>query len=239
MTRTGIVLAALLCTLLPVGGAWVAAAADVEPMAPPVDADGHFWVYGEVANDNGSFVARPETAVASGWMPGEVMSILDEEQTSIKCTEQPHAGNVCWRVVVKNWVDPYWCGIAWFTKDGAKDKKFEPDEAWPSYDLSRAKKLVFWAKGAEGDEVFQVKIGILYDKGPYGDQSRFPIASKWLKATAEWKRYEVPLTDYSSRLKRIVNPFCLILSRDTQGDNRNGMTLFLDDIYYEIAPAEK
>lgn len=193
-----------LCLLASLGLA-VAAFAEGE-LAPPVDAQGRFWIYGEIPDATGNFVARPETAVPSGWMPAEVLDILDEAQTSIKCAEQPHTGNVCWRVVVKRWAPPYWCGIAWFTKDGGNDRIFEPDATWPAYDLSRAKKLVFWARGAEGDEVLQVKIGILTDK-TLGDRTTFPIASKWLRLTSQWTRYELLLTDYADRLTHIVIRF--------------------------------
>jgi hypothetical protein len=202
-------------------------------LQPPTDDQGRFWLYGERQDEAGAWIPYPEVAVWSGWMPENVTDLLDKDQTSLTCTEQPRTGKLCWRTVLKKWVAPYWCGIAWFTKDQGTPWK-APDDTWPAYDLSKATKLVFWARGAEGDEMIQVKIGILSDKGRYGDQSGFPIATDWLKLTTQWKEYEVPLGDDADRLKRIVNPFTLILSRDSQIDARQGLTIYIDDIYYVI-----
>lgn len=98
-------------------------------------------------------------------------------------------------------------------------------------DLSKAKKLIFYAKGEKGDEQIQVKAAIASDK-QYGDSALIPVTSPWLTLEKDWKRYEISIED-GSQLKRVITPFALIANKSY---NQGGLiTFYVDDIYYELS----
>lgn len=98
-------------------------------------------------------------------------------------------------------------------------------------DLSKAKKLVFFAKGEKGNEQIQVKAAIATDK-QYGDSALIPVTSPWLTLEKDWKRYEIPIAD-ASQLKRVITPFALIANKSYNPEGR--ITFYVDEIYYELS----
>ncbi|MFH0785275.1 MAG: hypothetical protein V2B20_25440 [Pseudomonadota bacterium] len=96
-------------------------------------------------------------------------------------------------------------------------------------DLSKAKKLIFFAKGEKGGECIQVKAAIAGDR-PYGDSALVPVMTDWITLGKEWKRYMVTVD--GSQLKRVITPFAVItnLAYNPEG----AITLDLDEIYYEL-----
>jgi hypothetical protein len=98
-------------------------------------------------------------------------------------------------------------------------------------DLSKAKKLIFYAKGEKGGEQIQVKAAIASDK-QYGDSALLSIASDWLALEKDWKRYEIPIND-GSQLTRVITPFALIANKSyNQGGH---ISFYVDEIYYELS----
>lgn len=97
-------------------------------------------------------------------------------------------------------------------------------------DLSKAKKLVFYARGEQGGEQIQVKAALAGDK-PYGDSALFPVSTDWIKLEKDWKRYEVPVD--GSQLSRVITPFAVIVNKPYNPSGKG--TVYLDEIYYEIA----
>ena len=98
-------------------------------------------------------------------------------------------------------------------------------------DLSKAKKLIFYAKGTNGGEQIQVKAAIASDK-QYGDSALLPVTSPWLTLEKDWKRYEIPIGD-GSQLKRVITPFSITANKAHNLDGR--ITFFVDEIYYELS----
>jgi hypothetical protein len=100
----------------------------------------------------------------------------------------------------------------------------------PGLDLSKAKKLIFYAKGEKGGEEIQVKAAIASDK-EFGDSALVPIVSDWLRLEKDWKRYEIKVD--GSQLNRVITPFTLISNID---HNLGGsITFYVDEIYYELS----
>ncbi|CAK0764567.1 exported hypothetical protein [Gammaproteobacteria bacterium] len=97
-------------------------------------------------------------------------------------------------------------------------------------DLSKAKKLVFYARGEAGGEQIQVKAAIATDK-PYGDSALIPITSAWLPLEKDWKRFEIPVD--GSQLQRVITPFSIMANKAHNPPAR--ITLYVDEIYYELA----
>lgn len=140
----------------------------------------------------------------------------------------PASGATCVQVAV-NLKRPWWCGVAVASK-----ADYWGTRPWKeAYDLSRATKLIFKARGQKGGETIQVKVAICGDK-PYGDSTAIPPASSWIKLTKAWQTYELDVKGYN--LKRVITPFCWVTN---SGHNRSGEFVFyLDDIYFVIEERE-
>ncbi len=162
-----------------------------------------FYVYGE---NGGNFVA-------SGWM-GDYQSIqLDES-----CTENPAVGTYCMKITYdiatskKVWAGIYWQNPPnnWGDVDGG-------------YDLSNAEKLVFWARGENGGEKVNFKLGGI--SGRYPDSAYVVFGT--VSLSTEWKQYEIDLSGHD--LSYISGGFVWVAKED---ENPEGCTLYLDEIRY-------
>ena len=98
-------------------------------------------------------------------------------------------------------------------------------------DLTKAKKLVFYARGEKGGEQIQVKAAIVTDK-KYGDSAIVPIVSPWYTLEKTWKRYEITLEDAKGNLQRVITPFAVI-SNKPHNDKADTIDFYVDEIYYE------
>jgi len=98
-------------------------------------------------------------------------------------------------------------------------------------DLSKANKLVFYAKGEKGGEQIQVKAAIVSDK-KFGDSAIVPIVSPWYTLEKNWKRYEITIEDTKDNLQRVITPFSVI-SNKPHNDKVNVIDFYVDEIYYE------
>jgi hypothetical protein len=139
----------------------------------------------------------------------------------------PSAGETNIRVDV-SLASPWWCALAVASKPD-----YWAEATGPAFDLHRARKLVFFARGERGDESIQVKTAILGDK-PFGDSAKVPAATPWIKLTKDWVRYELDVSKLN--LQRTVTPFAVVTSRDY--NPTGALTFYLDEIYFELAPAK-
>jgi hypothetical protein len=147
--------------------------------------------------------------VPSGWM-GDTASIkLDPN-----CAEQPHAGKTCVRVDYSN--PGEFGGVVW--QDPANDW----GDVDGGYDLSGAKRLSFWARGAAGGEKVEFKFGVLGPEKSFPDSGSGAIV---VELTNEWKQYEIDIS--SADLSRIKTGFCWVAAG--QG---KPIRFFLDNIQY-------
>lgn len=152
----------------------------------------------------------------SGWM-GD----WGDLKVNVSDFENPHSGATAIRIDYsgKKTQGANWAGIYWQN----------PPNNWGSrpggYDLTGAKKLTFWARGAKGGEVLhEVRIGGISGEYPDSDVAGFgPV-----KLTTEWQKFEVDLADKD--LSSISGGFMWSANTDA---NPTGFTIFLDDVVFE------
>src|SRR6185436_1393695 len=121
---------------------------------------------------------------------------------------------------------PGWAGLAAASADDYWGRA--PSDA--AYDLSAARNLVFFARGARGGESIQVKVAIAGDQ-PYGDSAPYPAETPWITLGKDWARYELPLESFD--LRRVITPFAFVVSR-AHGSGSGAFTFYLDEIYFEM-----
>jgi hypothetical protein len=93
------------------------------------------------------------------------------------------------------------------------------------FDLSKATKLTFWARGAKGGErIEEFKVGGIM--GEYSDSDSTSISPVIL--TPEWTQYTIDLK--GKDLSYIIGGFCWATNVDV---NPTGATFYLDEIKYE------
>ena len=160
--------------------------------------------------------ARDNHYIPSGWM-GD----WGDMKIDTGCKDNPHSGTACIKIVYSaeqkqgaGWAGIFWQNPAnnWGTKKGG-------------FDLTGAKKLVFWVRGERSGEVLaEVKAGGI--TGEFADTDSNSIGP--INLTRDWKEYTIDLT--GKDLSYISGGFCWAASA---ADNPNGFTIFFDDIYYE------
>jgi hypothetical protein len=184
------------------GGAAASVPIKVDGPATPVRIKLPLAVYADGA-------ASPWTP--SGWMGTHVALTMDAE-----CTDSPHTGDTC---LMFTYDEPgMWVGVAW--QHPANDWGDDPG----GFDLTGARKLSFWARGAEGGERIDFGVGLLGSDKEYPDTAKAKRTGVKLKR--EWKRYTIDLD--GKDLSRIKTPFVWTL-----GGRGRPVTFYLDDIRFE------
>lgn len=159
--------------------------------------------------------SRTNHFIPSGWMGDYAALKVDSA-----CSEDPHSGATCIRLTYTGeptegagWVGVYWQNPEhnWGSKDGG-------------YNLSSAKVLSFWARGKNGGEKLEFKIGGV--TGTYPDSDIEAIGP--ITLSRQWQRYEIDLAGMD--LSYISGGFVFAASRM---DNPDGFIVYLDDILYE------
>jgi outer membrane protein OmpA-like peptidoglycan-associated protein len=129
-------------------------------------------------------------------------------------------GTGCLKIEIKPKGANGWVGLYWQT----------PANNWgkvkgAGYNLSRATKLTFWARGEKGGEkIAQFKMGGLV--GPYPDTDSATLGP--LKLNKEWTRYTIDLA--GKDLRHILGGFAFSVRRS---QNPHGAVFYLDEIMYE------
>jgi hypothetical protein len=224
------VFAAALLAAWGLGGPWAAPG----PSAPPVllaqaggdkkgeppgedDRVPRFRIYQDAAGkeNHGSW---------SNWMPKGADKTIT---LNLADRANPAEGETCVRMTFKFTPPNNWCGVA----VSCTDDYWGETPSDTAYDLRRAGKLVFWARGDKGRESIQVKVAIAGAQ-PYGDSARIPAATPWLELEKTWKRYELPLDRRRINLTRVVIPVCVIGTRDH--NQTDEITFWLDNIYFVL-----
>ncbi len=168
-----------------------------------------FYVYGDRGSINNHYIP-------SGWM-GDYGDIKLDTASA----EDPYLGSTCVKIVYSGaatqgarWAGIYWQNPAnnWGDKEGG-------------YDLSKAAKLTFWARGDKGGErIEEFKVGGIM--GEYPDSDTAGIGPVILPK--DWKQYSIDLK--GKDLSYISGGFCWATNVD---GNPNGATFYLDEIKYE------
>jgi len=145
----------------------------------------------------------------------------------------PRDGATCARFDIQLQGEFQWVGIAVTGpayRFGRPGVSFERDGA---FDLTGARRLVFWARGERGDEYIQIKAAVFGDV-PNGDSARLPAATTWLPLTKAWSRYALDVS--TMNLTRVVSLFAFVVDR---AHNPGGtLTFYLGDIYFEMDGAK-
>lgn len=161
-------------------------------------------IYDEAGRENPPYLP-------TGWMGNTKALKMDQA-----CKDNPYSGKTCIRVDYSAKGD--WAGIIWQ----------HPANDWGDkaggWDLSGAKRLKFWARGENGDEVVSFQFGIIGRDKRYFDTANGKLEQ--LKLTKEWKQYSIELGDKD--LQRIKNGFGFSLAG--QGAP---LVFYLDDIRFE------
>jgi len=147
----------------------------------------------------------------SGWMgnAGAMKLAMD-------CAERPHGGRTCikWDLNAKS----DWGAIAWLSPDG------DWGDRAGGFDLTGAKKLTYWARGAAGGEDLSVAVGIIPQSKTYFDTAI--VAGSAPRLSSSWQRFEIDLT--GKDLRRIKTGFVMTLKTSGQA-----ATVYLDDVRFE------
>ena len=162
---------------------------------------------------NNSVLPPVKNFCPSGYMPdGQGISMMGAYRDTLK------EGFPGLKITFK--ADTYagWGGVFWQN----------PPNNWGNldggYNLTKAKKVTFWARGDKGGETVEFKIGGI--TGSYPDSDL--ISSGKISLTPAWKQYSIDLT--RANLRYISGGFCFSVERNY---NPNGCIFYLDDILYE------
>jgi hypothetical protein len=168
-----------------------------------------FYVYSDSRSANNHFIP-------SGWM-GDYGDMKYEGASK----EDPYLGDTCLKTIYsgKGTQGARWAGIYWQN----------PANNWGTvdagFDLSKATKLTFWARGAKGAErLEEVKVGGIM--GEYSDSDTASIGPIILNK--EWTQYSIDLK--GKDMSYIIGGFCWATNVDV---NPEGATFYLDEIKYE------
>jgi hypothetical protein len=168
-----------------------------------------FYIYSDRSSAKNHYIP-------SGWM-GDYGDIKYEGASK----EDPYLGDTCVKIIYNaqkaqgsGWAGIFWQNPAnnWGTVDGG-------------FDLSKATKLTFWARGAKGGErIEEFKVGGIM--GEFSDSDSAVIGPVILEK--EWKQYEIDLR--GKDMSYIIGGFCWSANVD---NNPEGATFYLDEIRFE------
>ncbi|MFA5157341.1 MAG: hypothetical protein WC532_08200 [Candidatus Omnitrophota bacterium] len=172
-------------------------------------ADVPFYVYADSSSPKNHFIP-------SGWMGDYGDMKID---TASK--DDPYLGDACIKIIYsgKATQGARWAGMYWQ----------HPANNWGSvdsgFDLSKATKLTFWARGVNGGErIEEFKMGGIM--GEFSDSDTAGIGPVVLNK--EWTQYSIDLK--GKDLSYIIGGFCWATNVDV---NPEGATFYLDEIKYE------
>jgi hypothetical protein len=155
--------------------------------------------------------------IPSGWM-GDYGDLKIDQGV----TDNPHSGKTSMKVTYTNNASQgaRWAGIFWQ----------QPANNWGTaagagFDLSKAKKLTFWARGEKGGEqIAEFKVGGIMGEYPDSDSAVIgPIV-----LNKDWTEYSIDLA--GKDMSFVIGGFCWASNIDL---NPNGIVFFLDDIRFE------
>ncbi|HIE28042.1 TPA: hypothetical protein EYP66_12220 [Candidatus Poribacteria bacterium] len=153
--------------------------------------------------------------IPSGFMgDGEQITLNDAYR------EDPHSPPICTKITYK--IGPKGWGGFYYQY---------PEHNWgdlPGYSIQGAKKVTFWAKGLEGDEVVEFKAGGIRDFTKK-HQDSFLVSLGRVALTRTWKQYEIDLSGQD--LSKVIGAFVWVASR--AANPKGHLTFYLDDIRYE------
>jgi hypothetical protein len=149
------------------------------------------------------------------WAPSGWMGAVDKLTLDGSNTDNPHSGNAALKL---RYVGQFgWVGVAWqhpVNNWGERDGGF---------DLTGAKELEVWARGAYGGEKIKIGVGLLGPETDYPDSAVTDVDG--IVLSSEWQRYAVPLKNLD--LSSIKTGFVIVLN-----GRSSPVTVYLDQIRF-------
>lgn len=170
--------------------------------------------------DAGPPVALPfaiyrEAEQAAEFAPSGWMGATEALSVAMDSPDQPHEGTTCIKCEFRS--SQGWGGVAWQNPVG------DWGEQAGGKNFTGARRLRFWARGAQGGETIKVGFGLLGRDKPFYDTAKTEME---IRLETTWKSYEIDLSSFN--LARIKTPFCWVVAA-----NGSPTTFFLDDLTIE------
>lgn len=153
----------------------------------------------------------------TGWI-GDYKDIMLLENSTEEPHSPPHSVKITYSAAGlqgNNWAGAYWQ---------------YPPMNWGNnptgHDLRGRQVLGFWARGAEGGEVAEFKVGGI--EGLYPDSIRPAQSTGKITLSENWQSYSIDLK--GKDLSHVIGGFVWISTRE---DNPDGCTIYIDDILFE------
>ncbi len=185
------------------------------------EADPNVKPEGRKQEDVPFYVYADRSAIGNHYIPSGWMGDYGDIKFDASSKDDPYLGDTCVKIVYNakgaqgaRWAGIYWQNPAnnWGTMDGG-------------YDLSKATKLTFWARGEKGGErIEEFKVGGLM--GEFSDSDTAQIGPVVLNP--EWTKYTIDLK--GKDMSYIIGGFCWSTNSDV---NPEGATFYLDEIKFE------
>ncbi|MGI4789728.1 MAG: hypothetical protein ACRYFS_12855 [Janthinobacterium lividum] len=131
-------------------------------------------------------------------------------------TVQPHSGKTCLKVEYT--AKDQWGGVVW--QHPANDWGSKPG----GWNLTGAKQLSFWARGAKGGETVSFSFGLIGKDKPHHDSGSGKLDKAVL--TTAWKHYTISLA--GKNLTQIKTGYAWVAA-----STGAPITFYLDDIEYK------
>jgi len=156
------------------------------------------------------------------YYPSGMMGDLGDITFNDQCTENPYNGRTCIRIDYsaegsqgKDWAGIYWQNPSnnWGDMEGG-------------YDLTGFERLTFRARGKNGGEKGEFKVGGI--TGARGDSLQPAKSTEVITLTDTWQEYSIDLA--GENLNHIIGGFCWVTKTS---QNLQGCTIYIDDIRYE------
>jgi hypothetical protein len=167
------------------------------------------------------YVYSDRSSMSNHFVPSGYMGDYGDIKYDGVSKDNPYLGDSCIKFTYsgKATQGAYWGGVYWLN----------PANNWGSvdagFDLSRATKLTFWARGEKGGErIEEFKIGGIM--GEYSDSDSATIGPVILNK--EWTQYTIDLK--GKDMSYIIGGFLWSANID---NNPQGATFYLDEIKYE------
>ena len=166
------------------------------------------------------YVFADSAAAANHFIPSGYMGSFSDVKIQLSSKEDPYLGDTCIKIIYNNqatqaaWAGVYWQHPAnnWGTTDAG-------------YDLSKATKVTFWARGAKGGEILD-KFMVGGIMGEFSDSDSAMIGPVVLNK--EWTQYSIDLK--GKDMSYVIGGFSWATNLD---NNPEGATFYLDEIKYE------
>jgi hypothetical protein len=167
------------------------------------------------------YIYADRSSTTNHFIPSGYMGDYGDIRYDAASKEDPYLGSSCIKFTYsgKATQGARWAGVFWQN----------PANNWGNvdagFDLSKAMKLTFWARGEKGEErIEEFKVGGIM--GEYSDSDTATIGPVIL--TKEWTQYSIDLK--GKDVSYIIGGFCWSANVDS---NPEGAIFYLDEIKFE------